>query len=41
LEKQEAEMRAMLDQTQLPITLEKKLRERVDKLRRKKPFAAR
>lgn len=38
--KAEAEMRELLDSTQLPVTLEKKLRERVDKLRHRRPFAS-
>ena len=33
----EAELRKLVDSTQLPVTLEKKLRQRVDKLRRKGP----
>jgi DEAD/DEAH box helicase domain-containing protein len=35
--KQEQELRQMLDATQLPATLEKKLRERVDKLKQRRP----
>jgi DEAD/DEAH box helicase domain-containing protein len=39
--KQEEEVRAMLDATRLPVTLEKKLRERVDKLKHRRPFPSR
>jgi len=35
--KQEAELREMLDATRLPVPLEKKLRERVDRLRTRRP----
>jgi len=31
-------VRQMLDATRLPVTLEKKLRERVDKLKHRRPF---
>ena len=37
LERQEAEMRRLLDAETLPTTLEKKLRERVDRLRTRRP----
>jgi len=37
LAKEAAEMRRMLDANKLPVTLEKKLRERVDKLRTRRP----
>jgi hypothetical protein len=33
----EEELRKLVDSTQLPVTLEKKLRQRVDKLKRRGP----
>jgi hypothetical protein len=36
LARDEEELRKLVDATQLPITLEKKLRQRVDKLRRRR-----